>query len=99
MTPAEKKAQQEQIEADDYFKMYNWTPSGATYTDLERWLRTKGVTSNRKISSLFDVAMESGIIYKSERKKYHYKGISKALTNDTTEDLPFERSDGKDTPF
>lgn len=99
MTPAEKKEQQEQIEADDYFKMYNWTPSGATYTDLERWLRTKGVTSNRKISSLFDVAMESGIIYKSERKKYHYKGISKALANDTTEDLPFERSDGKDTPF
>lgn len=99
MTPAEKKAQQEQTEADDYFKLYNWTPTGATYTDLERWLRTKGVTSNRKISSLFDVAMEAGIIYKSERKKYHYKGISKAVANDTTEDLPFERSDEKDTPF
>jgi archaellum biogenesis ATPase FlaH len=98
-SPLEIKAQQELKEADDYFRQYFWTPSGATYTDLERWLRSKGVTSNRRISSLFDIAMEANIIYKSEKKKYHYNGLSKEIANDKAEDLPFGQTDENDAPF
>ena len=100
MTAAEQKRQQELREADDYFRQYNWTPSGATYTDLERHLRKRGVTSNRRIQSLFETAMESGIIFKAENKKYHYKGLNKPLPNDQTEPLPFGMPNkDEDAPF
>ena len=81
----------EMLEADGYFKAYSWTSAGATYTDLERFLRTKGITSNRRISNLFNTAMEFGIIYKSDKRKYHYKGISSKVVNDQSEELPFEK--------
>ena len=96
---ADAKVQQECIEADDYFKLYNWTSIGATYTDLEKFLRSKGVTSGRKIGALFDIAMEHGIIYKSDKKKYHYNGLDKKTPNDQPEQMPFERSDGDDLPY
>ena len=87
-------------EADDYFKAYQWTPSGATYTDLEKFLRSKGVTSNRRISNLFNTAMEFGIIYKSDKRKYHYNGITATIQNDEPEALPFERpKDDDDVPI
>lgn len=75
-------------EADDYFKQYPWTASGATYTDLDRWLRTKGVTSNRKMKELFDIAKEARIIYQTEKRKYHYNGL-KSVNFIDTENLPF----------
>lgn len=86
-------------EADDYFKLYDWTAIGATYTDLERFLRRKGVTSNRRIGDLFNTAMEAGIIYKTDKKKYHYKGLYASQPNDQAESLPFERPNNDDTPF
>ena len=76
-------------EADDYFSRYPWTAIGATYTDLEKFLRSKGVTSGRKISDLFNVASEAGIIYKSDKRKYHYAGMNGSIPNDKAEDLPF----------
>ena len=85
-------------EADELFKAYNWTSTGATYTDLERFVRSKGVTSNRKISTLFNTAMESGIIYKSDKKKYHYKGLNAIADNDQPENLPFNKPEGE-VPF
>ena len=86
-------------EADDYFKLYDWTATGATYTDLERFLRRKGVTSNRRIGDLFNTAMEAGIIYKTDKKKYHYKGLYASQPNDQAESLPFERPNNDNTPF
>ena len=86
------------IEADDYFKQYHWTPSGATYTDLEKWLRSKGVTSNRRIDTLFNTAKEHGILVKSDNKKYHYNGLGRQIPNDSDEDLPFQRPDDN-VPF
>lgn len=85
-------------EADALFKSYNWTSTGATYTDLDRFVRSKGVTSNRKISTLFNTAMENGIIYKSDKKKYHYKGLNAIATNDQAQDLPFDKYEGE-VPF
>jgi hypothetical protein len=85
-------------EADELFKAYNWTSTGATYTDLERFVRSKGVTSNRKISTLFNTAMENGIIYKSDKKKYHYKGLNAIADNDQAEILPFDKPEGE-APF
>ena len=86
-----QKLIQAKREADDYFKSYNWTSAGATYTDLERHIRSKGVTSNRKISNLFNTAMEFGIIYKSDKRKYHYNGITATIQNDEPEALPFDK--------
>ena len=96
---ADAKVQQSRIEADDYFKLYPWTSTGATYTDLEKWLRTKGVTSNRKIGDMFNIAMEAGIIYKSDKKKYHYNGLDKQAPNDQPEQMPFEGPDNGDAPY
>lgn len=95
---AAQKEKREQQEADYYFKSYNWTSTGVTYTDLERHLKSKGVTSNRKISTLFNTAMEAGIIYKTDKKKYYYKGLNTIVANDQIEDLPFDKYEGE-APF
>jgi hypothetical protein len=92
------KVQQERIEADDLFKQYHWTSSGATYTDLENFLKSKGVTSNRRIQHIFDVAKEDGIIYKSGNRKYHYAGLKKQVPNDESETIDFTPKDGQ-APF
>ena len=98
--PDAERKRRENKEADTYFKQFNWTPYGTTYTDLERFLRTKGVTSNRKIAGLFNTALESGIIYKDDKKKYHYKGIGKELPDDRVESIPFEPNNGnEEAPF
>ena len=83
-------------EADERFKSFNWQSSGATYSELERHLKSVGVTSNRRVSALFEIAMEKGIIYKNG-KKYHYNGL-RDLANDAPEELPFEGGQG-DAPF
>lgn len=85
----EAKRQQERIEADDYFKLYHWTSIGATYTDLEKFLRQKGA-GGRKVSMLFDVALEAGIIYKTDKRKYHYSGLNREKPNDEPGALPFD---------
>ena len=85
-------------EADERFKSFAWTSSGATYTELEKHLKSKGVTSNRQIKKLFDTAMENGIIYKSDKRKYHYNGL-KELPQDTAEQLPFDRPDNEIPEF
>lgn len=79
-------------EADERFKSFNWTSAGATYTELEKHLKARGVTSNRQISNLFNTAMEHGIIYKSDKRKYYYNGL-KELPNDNSEQLPFDAPD------
>ena len=92
--------QKRKREADEYFKLYPWTAIGATYTDLEKFLRSKGVTSGRKISDLFNVASEAGIIYKSDKRKYHYAGMNGNIPNDKSEDLPFSKpSSDENAPF
>ena len=86
-------------DVDTYFKSYNWTSIGATYTDLEKHLRSKGVTSGRKISELFNVGMESGIIYKTDKKKYHYAGLHRERPNDQSEGMPFDAPDNGEAPY
>lgn len=83
-------------EADERFKSFNWQSNGATYSELERHLKSGGVTSNRRVSALFEIAMEKGIIYKNG-KKYHYNGL-RDFANDAPEELPFEGGQG-DAPF
>jgi hypothetical protein len=84
---------------DAYFKSFAWKSNGATYTDLENYLRSKGVTSWRKIKDMFDRGLESGIIYKSDKKKYHYRGLDKPIENDSSAQLPFSRSSDDDAPY
>ena len=74
-------------EADERLKAFSWTSAGATYTELERYLRKS--VSGRRAGDLINIAAEHGIIYKSDKKKYHYNGI-KELPKDNTQDLPFE---------
>lgn len=96
---ANQKELRDKREADDYFKTFAWSPSGATYTDLEKHLRAKGLTSNRRISYMFNVAMEYGIIYKSDKRKFHYNGLTQQMVNDQAEQLPFARPDNEETDF
>ncbi len=86
-------------ECDELFKAYNWNSSGTTYTELERHIRSYGhITSNRRISELFNLAMENGIIYKNDKKKYHYNGL-KQLPDDCAQDLPFGQPTNEGAPF
>ena len=96
---ANQKEIRDKREADEYFKSFNWTSIGATYTELEKHLRSKGLTSNRRISYIFNVGMEYGIIYKSDKRKYHYNGLTQQTVNDQPEALPFDRPDNEETDF
>lgn len=91
--------EREKREADDRFKTFNFPQWGASYTDLEKHLRAQGITSNRKIGHLFDVAKEAGILVKNEKKKYRYNGLNKDIPDDYTPDLPFQGTDENKTPF
>ena len=95
----DEKTLNEQREADQYFKAYPWTRSGATYTDLDKFIRTKGVTSTRKIRNMFNTAMEYGIITKND-KKYQYVGLGKESKDMTTADIIFQKpNDDEEMPF
>lgn len=83
-------------EADERLKAFNWTSSGATYTELERYLRKS--VSGRRAGDLINIAAEHGIIYKSDKKKYHYNGI-KELPKDNAQDLPFEGPNTDEAPY
>jgi len=83
-------------EADERLKAFNWTSAGATYTELERYLRRS--VSGRRAGDLINIAAEKGIIYKSDKKKYHYNGL-KELPNDTSEALPFDKPCDEEVPY
>ena len=83
-------------EADERLKAFNWTTAGATYTELERYLRKS--VSGRRAGDLINIAAEKGIIYKSDKKKYHYNGL-KELPKDNTQDLPFDAPSGEEPDF
>jgi len=82
-------------EADERLKAYGWTSSGATYTDLERYLRRS--VSGRRAGDLINIAKEHGVIYMTDKKKYHYNGL-KDLPEDNSQDLPFDGIEDK-APF
>lgn len=88
------KMQQDRIEANDYLMHFNWSRNGSIYTEIERYLRSKGITSNRKIEKILNTALEAGIINKNSKGKYFYNGLDKKAPNDTPEDLAFEKPDG-----
>jgi hypothetical protein len=94
----DSKIQQERIEADDLFKLYHWTSSGATWTDLRNFAVSKGLKEH-KFRELLNVAAESGIIYRTDRKKYHYSGLNGQNQNNHSEEMPFPPSDEDDADF
>ena len=83
-------------EADERLKAFNWTSAGATYTELERYLRKS--VSGRRAGDLINIAAENGIIYKSDKKKYHYNGL-KELPKDNSQDLPFDGPNNDEAPY
>ena len=83
-------------EADERLKAFNWTSAGATYTELERYLRKS--VSGRRAGDLINIAAEKGIIYKSDKKKFHYNGL-KELPKDNSQDLPFDAPSGEEPDF
>ena len=83
-------------EADERLKAFNWTSAGATYTELERYLRKS--VSGRRAGDLINTAKEHGIIYITDKKKYHYNGL-KELPKDNSQDLPFDRPSGEEPDF
>ena len=99
MNIAESKEIQMMKDADTLFKGYNWTTSGARWTDLDRYVRSKGISSS-KFSDLLSLACEKGILYRDDKKKYHYHGLKDIpMLKDSTVDLPFPPSDNNETDF
>ena len=82
-------------EADERLKAFKWTSSGASWTELERFLRRS--VSGRRAGDLINIAAEKGIIYKSD-KKFHYNGL-KELPKDNSQDLPFDKPSGEEPSF
>lgn len=96
---AESKEIQMMKDADTLFKGYSWTTSGARWTDLDRYVRSKGISSS-KFSDLLSLACEKGILYRDDKKKYHYHGLKDIpMPKDNTGDLPFPPSDNNETDF
>lgn len=83
-------------EADERLKAFSWTSAGATYTELERYLRRS--VSGRRAGDLINIAAEHGIIFKSDKKKYHYNGL-KELPKDNSQDLPFDKPSSEEPDF
>ena len=99
MNIAESKEIQMMKDADTLFKGYNWTTSGARWTDLDRYVRSKGI-SGSKFSDLLSLACEKGILYRDDKKKYHYHGLKDIpMPKDSTGDLPFPPSNNNETDF
>lgn len=97
-TPEQAKKKLELQEVDAYFKKYNWMSAGATYTDLDRYLHKMGVTSNRRKQWMIDTALENGVIYRAQNKKFHYKGIEGEVPNDEEEQIDFSQGE-EQAPF
>lgn len=86
--------------ADEVFAKFKWTSSGGRRTELDLHLNRLGITSNRDKKDLYDIALSEGILYQSQDKKYHYKGIGKELPDDRVESIPFEPNNGnEEAPF
>lgn len=85
-------------DAEGYLKLFPWQRTGATYTELERFMRSKGVTSTRRLSQLMNAALEAGVIFRDSRRKYFFNRGSGA-DDDQSGSIPFEPSDGGDVPF
>ena len=94
----DSKIQQERIEADDLFQLYHWTSTGATWTELRNFALSKGM-KERKFSDLLNIAAEPGIVYRTDKKKYHYVGLNAKRTDNPTENLPFAPSTGEEPDF
>ena len=98
--PNEAKHRQLIKKADDAFSKFKWTSSGGRRTELDQHLNRLAYTSNRDKKDLYDIALAEGIIYQTEDKKYHYKGMNKELPNDRVESIPFDPPhEGEEVPF
>ena len=89
-------------ECDATFKAFAWTSGGATYSELDKYLNGKGITSNRKKSDLINAAKEFGILTTTGPKgktKYHFNGL-RDIPDDQSQDLPFDKpNDDEVAPF
>ena len=98
--PIQTKEMMEMCQIDNLFKQFNWGRTGHTYTEVTKWLESKGITSHRKQDDLLNSAREYGIIIRNEKKKYSYKGMDKKSKNENAENtMPFQPSDNNEAPF
>ena len=55
----------------NYFRDYEWKDGTATWSELNAWLKSKGITSNRKISTIFRESVEKGYIVRDEKSRQY----------------------------
>lgn len=97
--PEAVKRERERKDTDALFKDFNWLRTGVNYIALEKHLKiSHSITSNRQIQKYFEIARESGIIYKGTNGKYFYNGIKNQVPDTESEALPFGE-EKKDCPF
>ena len=57
-------AHDEETTIQDPFKDYPWSDKQERYTDLAKYLKEHGVSSNRRISQIFHECLEAGYLMK-----------------------------------
>ena len=55
----------------NYFQDYDWEDGKATWSELNAWLKSQGITSNRRISCIFRDSIEKGYIRRDEKARLY----------------------------
>lgn len=68
------KALNKEIKAENPLVNYPWSDKGASYIEMESWLKeNSGFTSNRKAQKFIHEALDKNIIRKDESTKRYFR--------------------------
>ena len=97
--PNDRKEREMREEALETMKAFPWTSAGATYTDLDKFVRKyRGTGSNRRVERIINIAREYGYIEKNGHK-YSFKGEKQPKPNEDEKALPFDKPNDDTVPF
>ena len=68
---SEPKKHKEKEPLPNYFRDYEWEDGKATWSELNAWLKSQGITSNRRISCIFRDSIEKGYIRRDEKARLY----------------------------
>ena len=67
----EPKPKKEKEPMPNYFKDYEWKDGKATWSELNAFLKKKGISSNRRISNIFKESIEKGYIRRDDNTRQY----------------------------
>ena len=66
----EEKQTETDTETVDYFAKFPWNGCGATYTELENWIRKNVINSKHRANIIIRESKSSGLIYQDSHRRY-----------------------------